>query len=211
MRKIERIDRLTAPAVIGRRYLVPTIKAVWPSGCVEHDWPVIGPKHSDIEFINFEWEHYHVDARFVRRRVHRAIMSETSWEGKPRHEYFLRPLSAIHAPFAAIVWRPLTMLRDTLPYPFGDKPQIQDIRKAFAGRQCLTGKGGWICPHQKAAETGPGSGTAWSLDCEAIDAYRVIASSGVITGITGGQFDALEHIVGYIRYDIALTRLPRQR
>jgi Rieske 2Fe-2S protein len=144
-----RIDRLMEPAIVGRIYLVPTVRAEWPHGDEPDDWPVIGPKHNDVEFLNFERLHCHVDARFVRRRTHRRVVASTSWQGIPRHEYFLRPLS--HPPLPDIVWKPLTMLREMPAYPFHDEVAIKAIAEHYAGRQCEHGKGGWICPHRKAS------------------------------------------------------------
>jgi hypothetical protein len=37
--------------------------------------PVIGPKHEDQEFINFPWQHYHLDWRFVPSRIFDFIAS----------------------------------------------------------------------------------------------------------------------------------------
>lgn len=55
---------------IGKFYLVPCIKTVPPSdygrGCGY--MPIMGPEHSDGEFINFPHDHWHVDWRFASSR-----------------------------------------------------------------------------------------------------------------------------------------------
>jgi hypothetical protein len=135
-----RIDRLTEPAVVGRFYLVPTIFAAWPSGIRERAWPIIGPKHNDVEFLDFDKHHYHIDARFVADRFHGRGMAYGG-------DYFQRPLSF---DLPEVIWRPRKMKRQMPPYPFGWRPEVRAIRAAFGGRQCARGKGGWICPHKNA-------------------------------------------------------------
>lgn len=49
--------------VVGRRYMVPTVKGhIYRR--LRH-WPVIGPMHEDAEIINFPRSHFHIDWRFV--------------------------------------------------------------------------------------------------------------------------------------------------
>jgi Rieske [2Fe-2S] domain len=140
----QRIDRLTEPAVVGRTYLVPTVAAMWPEGYVTAPWPVIGPKHTDVEFLNFTWNHYHVDARFVLSRAHLKLVHKLA--------YFSTPTSDSHHPLADVIWQPIRMRRKMPIYPerfrwdFG----IRAIAAHYAGHQCKSGKGGWICPHRNA-------------------------------------------------------------
>lgn len=57
---------------VGKFYMVPCVFVSPPHRSLWHPrdgWvPVLGPKHSDKEFLNFEWEHFHIDWRFVGRR-----------------------------------------------------------------------------------------------------------------------------------------------
>lgn len=48
---------------IGRFYVVPTVRGRIHT--MDHDWPVLGPKHEDTEIIHFSHHHYHIDWRFV--------------------------------------------------------------------------------------------------------------------------------------------------
>lgn len=52
---------------VGRYYKVPTVR-----GTVYYtmaNWPVLGPKHEDKEFINFPSRHFHIDWRFVSKQM----------------------------------------------------------------------------------------------------------------------------------------------
>ena len=62
MNSVERIDRVESAPVLGQRYLVPTILHRW--GGITDTWPVLLPLHRDA-LINFDYEHWHVDARFT--------------------------------------------------------------------------------------------------------------------------------------------------
>lgn len=57
------LSDLREPPVVGRFYMVPTIRYHW-SGQLD-DWPVLGVVHHDREHIGFERLHYHFDARFL--------------------------------------------------------------------------------------------------------------------------------------------------
>lgn len=141
-----RADRLTEPPVIGRYYLVPVIRAKWHY--VEADWPVMGPLHADADFFDFRPEHYHVDARFFTKP--QIDVAESGWyrlaedvQAVPLHAY----------PGDPELPKPILKRRrcrfPQIPYEHGDKGAIKNLRKHYAGAQCQTGKGGWICPHRK--------------------------------------------------------------
>lgn len=52
---------------IGKFYKVPCVRAQYYR--VVDYWPVMGPQHEDTEHVGFEYQHYHIDWRFVP--VHR--------------------------------------------------------------------------------------------------------------------------------------------
>lgn len=60
---------LSGRAEVGKFYLVPCIKVPTSARTMWMDvngWvPIIGPKHSDLEHLEFELQHYHIDWRFV--------------------------------------------------------------------------------------------------------------------------------------------------
>lgn len=140
---IERVDRIATPLVVGRTYLVHTVHFRY-FGDKPADWPVIGHKHTDVEFFNFKVPHFHVDVRFLSQRLRKKI-----GDG-----FFSSPLcerpgesDELPEPF----WKKWQCRMSSLEYPFGDRGAIQGIRMHYSGQQCAKGKGGWICPHRKAA------------------------------------------------------------
>src|SRR5258708_5362853 len=138
---IERVDRQTAPLVEGRFYLVPTVRAKWYGKLA--DWPVVGPLHEDREFFRFELDHYHVDPRFLPRRMKDGVVDRA----------FSAPLCIPPLPPAMMKRRKCVRSHVDyfLPYFGRDTSPVDVLRKHFAGQQCAAGKGGWICPHRKAS------------------------------------------------------------
>lgn len=63
----------TQPYIVGKYYQVPTVRGYVYE--ILHDWPVIGPMHSDAEFIKFPWQHYHIDWRFLESRLMRQFVA----------------------------------------------------------------------------------------------------------------------------------------
>lgn len=132
--KLQRVDRLKEPPIIGEAYLVPTVFGQWHH--LMRDWPVMGLKHDDIEHLNFEKLHYHIDTRFLR--VNEDLLYEA-------------PYQPLHArkdiPLGAIVLRRRTCIRE--PLDFNGPPHFTvKFQTAFAGTQCGKGKRGWVCPHK---------------------------------------------------------------
>lgn len=152
-----RVDRVSGPLVVGQFYLVPTVWARWISRAPKahpwrHDlaegaWPVIGPKHADVEFFDFRQAHYHVDARFLPPGDSRSLMTLTypvhgrdgMWtkDGKPE-------------PLPPIVWRRRKCIRAGTEFDPGNSSQIKKMRGHFAGVQCARNAAGFVCPHQQA-------------------------------------------------------------
>jgi hypothetical protein len=132
--KLQRVDRLKEPPVIGQTYLVPTVFGQWHH--LLRDWPVIGLKHDDIEHLNFDRVHYHLDTRFLR-------VSEELLYGAP-----YRPLHARgDVPLGPVKLARRKMIRAPLSF---DGPAEFTVKfdAAFAGQQCGKGKRGWVCPHK---------------------------------------------------------------
>lgn len=133
---IERIDRLTSPPVIGQFYLVPTIRYEWYSKI--RPWPVVGAIHNDSDRFSFPHDHYHLDLRFT-----------PAWALNMRP--FASPLSELpgSGPLPSIEFKSVRCRRTMPTYPHHDRKEIIGIQRDFAGHQCASGKGGWICPHRK--------------------------------------------------------------
>ena len=61
---------------VGRFYRVPCVWASWPNlGSTPGWWPVLGPQHEDEEFIDFPYQHYHVDHRFLNAKWREDLIS----------------------------------------------------------------------------------------------------------------------------------------
>jgi nitrite reductase/ring-hydroxylating ferredoxin subunit len=146
---VERIDRMTEAPVPGKFYLVPVVRAKWYWRTDE--WPVIGPSHNDVEFLNFDKEHYHIDGRFLTKSQ-REYAHASLWHWSLADSVQRAPIEAPHnggdLPAPTLKRRKCWM--SDIEYVHGDKAQVQNIRKHFAGQHCAKGKSGWICPHRKA-------------------------------------------------------------
>jgi ferredoxin len=60
---------------IGKRYMVPCVRltkffSAWGIG---EYVPVLLAKHEDTEIVNFPWQHYHIDWRFVGEREFKYV------------------------------------------------------------------------------------------------------------------------------------------
>ena len=40
------------------------------------DWPVLGPRHEDADHLNFPYQHWHIDGRFVSAALWRKVKTE---------------------------------------------------------------------------------------------------------------------------------------
>ena len=146
----QRIDELTAPPIVGQRYLVPTVRYPW-FGKVDA-WPVMGPKHNDIEHFRFERQHYHVDLRFLTdaqiRRVEKAAYYksiEMCAAGNPLASHGLE-----HSEDPVL--RRLVCRRIDHSFPMraaAKNTPHRALAKAYAGHRCARNAAGLlICPHK---------------------------------------------------------------
>ncbi len=147
-REIERVETVSGPLIVGRHYLVPTVEGTWYGE--RRAWPVIGPLHADVEFFNFEKDHYHLDRRFLTAKLLRRYswfrggVERSSAEAAPLHAHRGEP------PLPAPVWRSLRCNRSEIGFSFTDQPAVQALQAAFAGQSCKRGRAGLICPHRQA-------------------------------------------------------------
>jgi hypothetical protein len=131
---LERVDRLKEPPIVGQLYLVPTVFGQWHHWL--RDWPVMGLKHDDVEYLNFKIVHYHLDIRFLR--VNKNFLPSAPYQ--PLHERANVPLGPLK--FARRI-----CIRPPADFRAPSKIRIE-LQSAFAGRQCGKGKRGWVCPHK---------------------------------------------------------------
>ena len=148
---MQRIDELTSPPKIGRFYLVPTVDYIWLE--VADRWPIIGPKHSDKQIIDFPYQHYHVDGRFLSpKQVRRVYSREKSLE----FTLAVYPLcqyrrNRVHIadfdvfPHPEPVWRRRKCQRH-LEYPTWASHWQVPLEEAYKSYSLIDG----ICPHRGA-------------------------------------------------------------
>lgn len=183
-RRLQRIDELTAPPVIGKRYLVPHVLYPWLHHG-EHQprlWPVIGPKHDDDKHLQFPWQHYHVDGRFLNAR-------EWALAGKYIAESYAIPPAFVTGPETTIAGVPLQRVKDhrdhsVIPHPEpvyrprvcrrhvpyvslvtrAESPFLR-LWAAFEGKPCSRAGGVMICPHKGAPLSGIAPDADGNITC----------------------------------------------
>lgn len=162
---LQRVEDLTEPPVIGETYMVPCIwgtsyKSYNPS---RFKWlPILGPRHSDAEYIKFEPLHYHFDHQFLTDADRDRLTC--------LFEY--RPLLFVVVHFDAsvgIVHWPLICQRHVDRYP--EVSFSKELRAAYSDKRVTCGK----CPHRGLPlgslprepgtdiVTCPGHGLRWDL------------------------------------------------
>lgn len=135
MTNLQRVDRLKEPPIVGQQYLVPLVRSDW-YGMIR-DWPVIGIKHDDAEFLNFSLVHYHLDYRFLRVRQDYLRKSMHA----PLH-------SSDRCSLSKLFFGRRKCLREQHIF-VGPEKGMQKLDAGFKGLQCATGKRGFVCPHKQ--------------------------------------------------------------
>lgn len=151
MIQLQRINEMTAPPVVGKRYLVPCVHYIWLGR--RSWWPTIGPKHEDTEILNFPWRHYHVDGRFLTQ-YQRQIADRYSYNRDWQYQVSGCPLSyGAEEPPDTVTYRPLTCTSQAVDYPFETaqadwRPKLVEAYDHQRLRRDANGV--WICPHRGA-------------------------------------------------------------
>ena len=168
----------TEPLVPGRFYQVPCIFYRY---CGMTDWwPVLGPRHKDVAFLNFPHLHYHVDGRFLSKRQRRHLagyaMSLETLAGMVSS----RPLNLRNGepppPEPTVKRRKCSLAR--IDYAQHHQPNIQKIATHFAAHKCKRGEQGWICPHQ-ATPLGSIAPVDGVITCP-LHGLRIDAATGLV-------------------------------
>lgn len=167
MGRLQRIDQLSEPAVVGQRYLVPAIFYPWRG--IRRHWPVIGARHEDAEHLSFPAHHYHADWRFLSEAALRWLANDYHYmtanvtahavplaygNGGRRPAFStddVETADLMMVPHPPVAYRPMTMLRQA-EYPrarAGKSSKFSALWKAFAGQTAARGKHGLVCPHRK--------------------------------------------------------------
>lgn len=182
----ERITELSEPPVVGQFYLVPTV--LWPwMGNAHRVWPVFLPRHDDAEHLNFPYQHYHIDPRFVQMRLLERDRLERDVQRTPISKWARAGAGYKEVP--APVWRLRKCHHSLVVYQHGRKEPIEALGEHFAGTQAQRNRYGWVCPHRNAALGSilPRDGV---ITCP-LHGLRIRASDGVCLGAHEDIHDSL--------------------
>lgn len=182
---LQRADRLKEPPVVVRWYMVPAIFFKWRSrdnhpleGAGREWWPVWGPKHNDTEFFDFTHQHYHVDPRFLTKRLwrHFGIFRDSIADVQATP---LNHASLSDGPPKPVLRRMRCRLVHSEWY-FDDSKIIVKMNNAYAGQQCAKGKRGFVCPHKlfPLGSVEPRDGV---ISCP-LHGLRIDATTGIYLG-----------------------------
>jgi hypothetical protein len=156
---------------IGQLYQIPHVRGAFFG--LRRDWPVLGPEHEDLEFINFPHQHYHIDYRFVPGPALRhAMAAQSSSLRRPVREQVFYG-AVLHGEDMADqpVLRPARFLRQWPEYPRAKAKWLPALEAAYAEEKLRHGR---YCPHRgadlsalpadaKGCATCPLHGLRWNL------------------------------------------------
>ena len=151
--------------VIGKHYTRPCVKAMWDRKIAW--WPVLGPLHEDSEFINYPYQHWHVDYRFLSKKnqsfdafalpiMHYLVIEPD--HGKPVSELESDRAKWGEAAFSRLAlgdtrwfaWRSRKCQASWPDHPSRQTKWIGDMENAYAGSSALRPDGSLVCPHRGA-------------------------------------------------------------
>jgi hypothetical protein len=128
---------------LGKYYRVPAVLVNEWRGF--EGWiPVMGPMHEDAEIVNFPWQHFHVDWRFVR-----ADIWNTWKDWRVPGGHFGTPVQCPDTRGAKVIdrgpeLRLMKYKRDPGPFPDRGTSWVHLLRKKFACAKLING----TCPHR---------------------------------------------------------------
>lgn len=134
--------------------------------------PVLGPKHQDIEHLNFVWEHFHIDWRFVSASGFRQACM---FSGVPHAKVLTSDTTRFKLEGTPVLKRRLC--KRVMPeFPPAHEIEVSNPPKWVAledAHRCMRLKPGGICPHRGINLTPfarpdgtavcPGHGLHWNL------------------------------------------------
>ncbi|WP_226018660.1 hypothetical protein [Novosphingobium sp. FKTRR1] len=159
------LSDLRSPPVVGRFYMVPVIRDFYWHG-IKHDWPVLGPMHTDVDHFNFPYPHYHVDIRFLTKALMRRVASKWGYASvaddlvaRAASVATCYPLMKVMFPLPAHA--PLPLGRPPLarkfcstsvvPFTLQDRKPFPALRAAYPDPAPAIRRmdGRLLCPHRK--------------------------------------------------------------
>lgn len=134
------------PYEIGKYYRVPCVRALLLGRF--DSWPVLGPWHEDADFVGFNEEHFHLDARFLSVAQYRLLCHK-----RPLGEINLFAVVITAYQLAAAASIRLRKCKRQFPeqYPTERAKWIPALQDAFANKKVGPGL---VCPHRGASLQG---------------------------------------------------------
>lgn len=157
---IPALSDMREPPVVGRFYMVPTVH-YYLHGLTTY-WPVLGPIHDDAEDLDFPHLHFHLDGRFLSKRMrsslrnYRRLEDDTLLNGtvliEVREEYRKQYGELPRQP----VLRRRKCRRADIPYTAEAREKILEsrgnkieVRHGFPAEPIRLRDGRILCPHRK--------------------------------------------------------------
>lgn len=158
--QIERIEDLKQPPQVGKTYLVPVVRYWWAG--VLDEWPVLPSQHRD-PLLNFDVDHWHVDARFTTLAQDKLAAKKVQQMGHPSisklhgEELFCESARSVALTYAGrpmpdtAQWRP-RKCRRVYAKAYIRCPRTEGLLHAkFGPSPAAIVRGGVLrCPHQGA-------------------------------------------------------------
>ena len=152
-------------AEVGKFYRVPCVKAkgnsLWQPSVFCGEWiPIVGPEHRDAEIVKFPNLHWHVDVRFVSKKVFHNMCwhSRGTPYGVPLTRYVSRDKTLISETEtyidSEIEFKLRKCRRDPPPYPYSKAQWLKPLAESMRGCRAVNG----ICPHRGLPLIGPRDG-----------------------------------------------------
>ncbi|MEI9995116.1 MAG: Rieske 2Fe-2S domain-containing protein [Rhizomicrobium sp.] len=144
MSKGKRVDEMKTPPIVGQYYMVATVRHKL-FDLAPRSWAVMGVRHSDAEHLNFPYQHYHLDWRFVPQGAWRKATNNRYGE----QGVFGIPLHHVGMEHGPVIYRRRKCLRDVpVNVIFATMPGGIDLHRAWHGKPAVQGQHGLICPHR---------------------------------------------------------------
>lgn len=128
--------------IIGKLYEVAAIEVRNWYG-LDGFIPIVGPEHQDVEFINFPWDHWHIDWRFASQKIVRHF------DYRPLNHLYAYVVmrvgtNGIPIAFGEPVIKRMTCKREWPEYPWQQANWLPDLTRQFRCAKIVNG----VCPHR---------------------------------------------------------------
>lgn len=139
-----KVDETSRVLMEGQTYLVPIIEGSLSGKWPTKSFPVIGPRHYDVEFFNVHAPHYHLDLRFI---------NFTDWYRSDKGTTVLVGRKA-DGSLPSVHYEPMKCLQSQVVIydvrsESGPPDAYKQLVTHFEGRKCEGSKQeGWTCPHK---------------------------------------------------------------